>query len=152
MHVAAIIVAGGKGERAAAAVPKQFVDLGGGRTMLQMSIAAFLAAPQITEVVVAVPPGYTDRVHTSSRLQVVEGGPRRQDSMANAFARVSPQADIVLVHDAARPYVTERVIADTIAAAAEHGAAIVAMPVRDTVKRAMLSGTTRVIRETLPRD
>jgi 2-C-methyl-D-erythritol 4-phosphate cytidylyltransferase/2-C-methyl-D-erythritol 2,4-cyclodiphosphate synthase len=152
MHVAAIIVAGGRGERAGAGVPKQFVDLGGGRTMLDMTIAAFVATPQITEVIVAVPAGYLDRVRSSERVRAVEGGARRQDSMANAFALVSENAEVVLVHDAARPYVSQRLIVETIDAAARHGAAIAALPVRDTVKRAPPIGHSRVIRETLPRD
>ena len=152
MHVAAIIVAAGKGERAGASQPKQFVDLGGGRTLLDMSLAAFLATPRITEVIVSVPPGYIDRVAVSDRVRVVEGGERRQDSMANAFAGVSPEADVVLVHDAARPYVSERLIVDTIDAAAQFGAAIVALPVNDTVKRTTRSGGRTTIRETLPRE
>ena len=152
MHVAAIIVAGGRGERAGAGVPKQFVDLGGGRTMLDMTIAAFVATPQITEVIVAVPAGYLDRVRSSERVRAVEGGARRQDSMANAFALVPENAEVVLVHDAARPYVSQRLIVETIDSAARHGAAIAALPVRDTVKRAPPIGHSRVIRETLPRD
>jgi 2-C-methyl-D-erythritol 2,4-cyclodiphosphate synthase/2-C-methyl-D-erythritol 4-phosphate cytidylyltransferase len=152
MHVAAIIVAGGKGERAGASEPKQFVDLGGGRTMLDMSINAFLEVPSVTEVIVAVPPGYVDRVQASQRLRVVVGGTRRQDSMVNAFAVVSPGIDVVLVHDAARPFVSKRVIVDTIAAAAEWGAAVAAVAVRDTVKRVATTNGRNVIRETLPRD
>jgi 2-C-methyl-D-erythritol 4-phosphate cytidylyltransferase/2-C-methyl-D-erythritol 2,4-cyclodiphosphate synthase len=152
MHVAAIIVAAGRGERAGAALPKQFVDLGGGRTMLDMSIAAFLATPEVREVVVAVPPGYVDRVVATDRVRVVEGGARRQDSMANAFALVSAQADVVLVHDAARPWVSRRLIVETIAAAATYGAAIAAVPVRDTVKRTFRVGGQTAVRETLPRD
>ena len=153
MHVAAIIVAAGKGERAGAQQPKQFVDLGGGRTMVGMSVAAFLAAPAVDHVIVAVPPGFADRIPAGKRLTVVEGGARRQDSMAAAFTRVPPTADIVLVHDAARPFVSAELIAATIAAAAEHGAAIAALPVRDTVKRAALEGgRRRRITQTLPRD
>lgn len=152
MHVTAIIVAAGKGERAGAPLPKQFVDLGGGRTMVDMTIAAFLAAPEITDVVVAVPPGYADRVRVSPRVRTVEGGARRQDSMAKAFAAVSASADVVLVHDAARPFVTPRLIVETINGAAEHGAAIAALPVRDTVKRAIARDGQHVVRETLPRD
>jgi 2-C-methyl-D-erythritol 4-phosphate cytidylyltransferase/2-C-methyl-D-erythritol 2,4-cyclodiphosphate synthase len=155
MHVAAIIVAAGKGERAGASEPKQFVDLGGGRTMLDLCVATFLATPQIDEVIVAVPPGYIDRVTipvaASDRVHVVEGGARRQDSMAQAFAAVSKQAEVVLVHDAARPYVGAQAIAATIEAAARFGAAIVALPVRDTVKRTRVVDGETIIRETLPR-
>jgi 2-C-methyl-D-erythritol 4-phosphate cytidylyltransferase/2-C-methyl-D-erythritol 2,4-cyclodiphosphate synthase len=152
MRVAAIIVAAGKGERAGGAQPKQFVDLGDGRTMLDVTLDAFLSCTQVNEVVVAVPPDFADRVPTSARLQVVAGGARRQDSMANAFACVSPDADVVLVHDAARPFVSQALIAATIAAAHRHGAAIAALSVRDTVKRTVAGGTVRIIRETLPRD
>jgi len=152
MHVAAIIVAAGRGERAGAAQPKQFVDLGDGRTMLDMSIGAFLSCADVNEVVVAVPPGFADRVAANARLHVVEGGARRQDSMAKAFACVSAHADVVLVHDAARPFVTAALIARTAAAAEEYGAAIAALPVRDTVKRTQSVAGARTIRETLPRD
>ena len=151
MRVAAIIVAGGRGERAGGDVPKQFVDLGDGRTMLDLTLEAFLSCTQVDEVVLAVPSGFADRVPAAARLQVVTGGARRQDSMANAFARVSAEADVVLVHDAARPFVSEALISATIAAASEHGAAIAALPVRDTVKRTASTGSLRAIRETLPR-
>ena len=152
MRVAAIIVAGGRGERAGADGPKQFLDLGDGRTMLDLTVHAFLSCAQVDEVVVAVPPGFADRVPATARLQVVEGGARRQDSMVNAFARVSAEADIVLVHDAARPFVSQTIILATVAAAAQYGAAIAALPVRDTVKRTARTGTSRTIRDTLPRD
>ena len=110
MHVAAIIVAAGRGERAGASEPKQFIDLGHGRTMVEMTIDVFLSVPQVNEVVVAVPPGFTERVKTSERLRTVEGGAQRQDSMANAFALLSTAADVVLVHDAARPFVSAQLI------------------------------------------
>ena len=152
MRVAAVIVAGGKGERAGTELPKQFVDLGDGRTMLDLTLQAFLSCPQVDEVIVAVPPGFADHVPATARLQVVAGGARRQDSMANAFARVSADAEVVLVHDAARPFVSEALITATIVAARQHGAAIAALSVRDTVKRTTAAGTLRTIRETLPRD
>lgn len=152
MHVAAIIVAAGRGVRAGAGEPKQFLDLGGGRTMVGLSIEAFLSAPEVEEIIVAVPAGFAGRVPASSRVRVVEGGARRQDSMANAFAMVHAGIDVVLVHDAARPFVTRRLISATIAAAARHGAAIAALPVRDTVKRAAAVDGERRIVETLPRE
>jgi 2-C-methyl-D-erythritol 4-phosphate cytidylyltransferase/2-C-methyl-D-erythritol 2,4-cyclodiphosphate synthase len=152
MRVAAIIVAGGKGERAGGGLPKQFVDLGHGRTMLDLTIEAFVTCAQVDDVVVAVPPGFADRVPRSPRLHVVTGGARRQDSMANAFAQVADDADVVLVHDAARPFVSQDLITATVAAAHRHGAAIAALSVRDTVKRTAAVGTERTIRETLSRD
>jgi 2-C-methyl-D-erythritol 2,4-cyclodiphosphate synthase len=72
--------------------------------------------------------------------------------MANAFACVPLDADVVLVHDAARPYVATRLITETIDAAERYGAAIVALPASDTVKRVAAEGVDRMIRETLPRN
>jgi 2-C-methyl-D-erythritol 4-phosphate cytidylyltransferase/2-C-methyl-D-erythritol 2,4-cyclodiphosphate synthase len=152
MRVTAIIVAAGKGERVGAGQPKQFLDLGGGRTMVQMSIDAFVASTHIDEVVVAIPAGFGDRIAQSAQVRVVEGGPRRQDSMVNAFATVAADTDIVLVHDAARPFVSRELIASTIDAADRYGAAIAALPVRDTVKRAIASEGGRRIAETLRRE
>ena len=68
-------------------------------------------------------------------MRLVAGGERRQDSVQLAFAAVASECDIVLVHDAARPFVTAEVIARAIHGACAHGAAIVAVPVSDTVKR-----------------
>jgi 2-C-methyl-D-erythritol 4-phosphate cytidylyltransferase/2-C-methyl-D-erythritol 2,4-cyclodiphosphate synthase len=79
----------------------------------------------------------------------VTGGARRRDSVANAFARVADRADIVVIHDAARPFVTDDTIRRTVSAAAESGAAIAAIAAHDTVKRANAS---RVITATLPRE
>jgi 2-C-methyl-D-erythritol 4-phosphate cytidylyltransferase/2-C-methyl-D-erythritol 2,4-cyclodiphosphate synthase len=80
---------------------------------------------------------------------MVEGGDRRRDSVANAFARVPAHADVVVIHDAARPLVSDAVIRRTIEAARESGAAIAAVAARDTVKRV---GADGAITETLPRD
>jgi 2-C-methyl-D-erythritol 4-phosphate cytidylyltransferase/2-C-methyl-D-erythritol 2,4-cyclodiphosphate synthase len=153
MRVAAIILAAGRGERAGSGQPKQFVHLGDGRTMLEMSIAAFL--PHVDEIVAAIPAGSFAQAAVAAAtttVRLVEGGARRQDSMTRAFALVSAGAEIVLVHDAARPYVSARLIDATIGAAATHGAAIAALPVRDTVKRTVLADGGRRILETLPRD
>jgi 2-C-methyl-D-erythritol 4-phosphate cytidylyltransferase/2-C-methyl-D-erythritol 2,4-cyclodiphosphate synthase len=83
---------------------------------------------------------------------VIRGGDRRQDSVANAFDAVAERAEIVLVHDAARPFVTAEVISRTIDGASAYGAAIAAVPVRDTVKRVSLDGEGGVIAETIPRE
>lgn len=149
MHVSAIIAAGGRGSRFGGAQPKQLVTLGG-VPILKRSIDAFLNGYAFDEVVVAVPselaanpPSYLDDVI------VVEGGERRQDSVANAVRAVAPSSQVIVIHDAARPLVSPSLIERTIAAAIEHGAAIAALQARDTVKRADAS---RIIRDTLPRD
>jgi 2-C-methyl-D-erythritol 2,4-cyclodiphosphate synthase len=83
------------------------------------------------------------------RPEIVAGGVRRQDSVAHAFSRVVDRADIVVIHDAARPFVTDETIRRTVAAAVESGAAIAAIPALDTVKRASVDG---IVVATLPRE
>ncbi|MGE0464743.1 MAG: 2-C-methyl-D-erythritol 4-phosphate cytidylyltransferase, partial [Vicinamibacterales bacterium] len=157
--VSAIIAAGGRGVRLGAEVPKQFLEIDG-RSILERSIAAFAGHPAIGEVVVALPPDRVEAVAARlrelglGRVLCVEGGARRQDSVANAFARVSPEAAVVVIHDAARPMVTAALIDRAIDAASRHGAAIAALPVRDTVKQAggPGAGDARPIAATLPRE
>jgi 2-C-methyl-D-erythritol 4-phosphate cytidylyltransferase/2-C-methyl-D-erythritol 2,4-cyclodiphosphate synthase len=153
MHVTAIIAAAGSGSRLGSAVPKQLLDVGG-RSMLSRSIAAFDTHPAISEVIVVMPASLVDGGAmdyigpTKHDLRLVTGGERRQDSVANAFDRVPDVADVVLIHDAARPFVSADTISRTIDAAARHGAAIAALEVRDTVKRVERD----VIVETVPRE
>ena len=153
MHVTAIIAAGGAGRRLGADVPKQLLEIGG-RPILQRSIDAFRAHPQVSDVIVALPdalaaspPAWLDSV------RIVRGGETRQASVANAFDVVAAGCEIVLVHDAARPFVSPDVISRTIDGAHRHGAAIAAIPVHDTVKRAASGDVSapRIV-ETLPRD
>jgi 2-C-methyl-D-erythritol 4-phosphate cytidylyltransferase/2-C-methyl-D-erythritol 2,4-cyclodiphosphate synthase len=160
MHVAVIIAAGGRGTRFGGALPKQWLTLAG-RTMLEHSVAAFARHREVGEIVVVVPPDALAAdaptplppSSESKPMQYVAGGARRQDSVANGFAAISPQAEIVLVHDAARPLVSEGVISRTIAAAAESGAAIAAVPVHDTVKQAQADQAgVPFIARTLPRE
>lgn len=138
MHVSAIIPAGGRGARFGASVPKQLLALAG-RPILAHSVGAIASSPDVADLVVAlptelasVPPDYLST--TGKPLTVVAGGERRRDSVANAFAQVASRADIVLIHDAARPLVSHDVIRRTIEAAAATGAAIAALRASDTVK------------------
>ena len=153
LQVAAIIAAGGRGTRFGGNRPKQLLTLAG-RPILERSIDAFVRSPLVQDIVVALPPElvaappeYLRRA--DRRIDVVEGGARRQDSVANAFARVVDRADVVIIHDAARPLVSGDLIRRTIEAAAETGAAIAAVRAQDTVKRGDASG---LVTATLPRD
>ncbi|HXT30010.1 MAG TPA: 2-C-methyl-D-erythritol 4-phosphate cytidylyltransferase [Vicinamibacterales bacterium] len=154
MHVTAIIAAAGAGRRLGAAKPKQLLDIGGG-SMLQHSVRAFLGHPRVADVVVVLSPDLTTLAlagiepSRAAALRVVKGGDRRQDSVANGFAAVAPESDVVLIHDAARPFVSADLIDRTIDAAAAHGAAIAALQSRDTVKR--VAGDGRIT-ETIPRE
>ena len=151
MYVTAIIAAAGRGERFGADRPKQLLDIGG-QTILERSVNAFLTHDAVDELVVALPkeiavrpPAYL--LNTAKPLSIVAGGARRQDSVTAAFQVVSERADVVLIHDAARPFASRDLIARTIAAAAESGAALAALEARDTVKQVR----DRVVSATLDR-
>jgi 2-C-methyl-D-erythritol 4-phosphate cytidylyltransferase/2-C-methyl-D-erythritol 2,4-cyclodiphosphate synthase len=152
MFVTAIIAAGGRGARLGGDTPKQLLAIGG-KPMLQRTLETFLRAACVHEIVVALPadlaadpPSYLQA--NSKPVQIVAGGARRQDSVAAAFACVSPAADIVVVHDAARPFATEALIERTIEAARDTGAAIAVLPANDTVKEIAAD----LVERTIPRE
>ncbi len=155
MHVTAIIAAGGAGHRLGAGVPKQLLDVGG-VSILHRSVAAFASHPQVDDVIVALPPELASApplpLGDGLTYRAVAGGARRQDSVANAFRALREGTDVVLVHDAARPFVTGDLITKAIEAAVEHGAAIVARPVSDTVKRVRRDQSALAVVETIPRE
>jgi 2-C-methyl-D-erythritol 4-phosphate cytidylyltransferase/2-C-methyl-D-erythritol 2,4-cyclodiphosphate synthase len=139
VSIGAIIVAAGRGDRMGAPAPKQLLDLGG-RSMLQRSVAAFDGRADIAQIVVVLP---ADAVAsgaelvgpTSGACAFVAGGARRQDSVASGVAALSADIDVVLIHDAARPFADAALIDRVIAGTVRVGAAVPAVAVRDTVKR-----------------
>jgi 2-C-methyl-D-erythritol 4-phosphate cytidylyltransferase / 2-C-methyl-D-erythritol 2,4-cyclodiphosphate synthase len=154
MSVGVIIVAAGRGTRVGAAVPKQLLDLGG-RSMLRRSVEAFDRHRTVSQLVVVlpddlVPQGPSLVGETNRPCRFVAGGARRQDSVRHGLEALPPAIDLVLVHDAARPFAGAGLIERVIAAAGESGAAIPAVPARDTVKR--VDPDRRVVTSTLPRE
>jgi 2-C-methyl-D-erythritol 4-phosphate cytidylyltransferase/2-C-methyl-D-erythritol 2,4-cyclodiphosphate synthase len=114
----------------------------------------FVDSGDVDEIVVALPAflAADPPVYLRSRTKpvlIVDGGERRQDSVRQAFERVGRNAEVVVIHDAARPLVTDSLIRRTIDAAFDAGAAIAALRASDTVKRADSAGR---VTETLPRD
>jgi 2-C-methyl-D-erythritol 4-phosphate cytidylyltransferase / 2-C-methyl-D-erythritol 2,4-cyclodiphosphate synthase len=153
MSVGVIIVAAGRSERMGATVPKPLLDLGG-KTMLQRSVEAFDRHPGVSELVVVLPAalvgdGPSLVGPTSRACRFVAGGERRQDSVRHGMDALSQKADPILVHDAARPFAGRDVIDRVIAAALEGGAAVPAVPARDTVKRVDVE--RQAVAATLPR-
>src|SRR5262245_18554152 len=139
MFVSASLAAGGRGLRLGNAQPKQLLEIGG-RPILERSVSLLQEHPDVSEVIVALPQELVEQppsylLNTSKPLRIVPGGARRQDSVAAAFLAVSDRADVVVIHDAARPFASSSLIAKTIAAAAESGAALAALEARDTVKQ-----------------
>ena len=156
MFVTAIIAAGGRGRRLGAVVPKQLLRVGG-RAILERSVTTFLSHPSIDEVIVALPqelvadpPPYLRAA--SKPLRIVAGGERRQDSVLNAFQVVDDRTDLVVIHDAARPFATADLVSRTIAAAADSGAALAALPASDTVKQATVPPGAPFVALTIPRE
>jgi 2-C-methyl-D-erythritol 4-phosphate cytidylyltransferase len=133
--VAAVVVAAGEGRRFGSA--KQFALLGG-RPVLEWSLAAFQSHPRVGEIVLVLPDealGPRFAAAFGKVSAVVRGGARRQDSVFAGFSRLDRnRAGIVLVHDGARPLVTDALIRRVIRGAEERGAAVPALPVEDTVK------------------
>jgi 2-C-methyl-D-erythritol 4-phosphate cytidylyltransferase len=131
----ALVVAAGRGERLGSSGPKTLIELAG-RPMLEWSLEALRAVDSIGEIVVALPPG----VPTPPGCIGVAGGEVRSASVAAAFAAAGTDADVVLVHDGARPLVTMALIEAVLAGLGECDCAIAAARVSDTVKEADAEG------------
>src|ERR1700730_3078592 len=171
MKVVVIIPAAGLGTRMAPAsdakgkklaASKQFSELGGTPILLH-TLRKFAASPEISEINVALRAteiaGSRARLEMEAKdfsrrkIELVEGGEHRQQSVANAMTKVSAAPDdIVLVHDAVRPFVTSEIIHNVIEAARKHGAAIAGMPAMDTVKQVERTAEGAVITATMPRE
>ena len=145
--VVALVPAAGRGLRMGGSVPKQFLSIGGEPLIVQC-LRVLQAAPVIDQIILAVPSVDVEyceneivvRHRFTKVTKVVAGGAERQDSVRYALAQVPSNADIVLIHDAVRPFVTQRMIEEVVAAAKKEGAAIVALPMRDTVKQVRMDG------------
>jgi 2-C-methyl-D-erythritol 4-phosphate cytidylyltransferase len=159
MQVFVILPAAGLGTRMAGPQPKQFVALDG-VPILVHSLRAFAAVPRVTAIYVAARKPEMERVLAQvgeagfrDRVKVVEGGEKRQESVAHALAALPAEADdIVLVHDAVRPLIDAGTIERTIDAVIETGAAIVGLPAVDTIKQVERTAHGALITATIPRE
>jgi 2-C-methyl-D-erythritol 4-phosphate cytidylyltransferase/2-C-methyl-D-erythritol 2,4-cyclodiphosphate synthase len=138
-RVVAIIVAGGDGRRMGGDLPKQFLPLGG-RPLLDRTLSAIAASASVDGIVLVLPPTFPEEGKKSYRsvekvLAVVDGGEQRQDSVRNALAAVPEEAEIILVHDAVRPFVSKELLERCVETARERGAVVPVVHVRDTVKQ-----------------
>ena len=124
------------------AVRKQFRLLGGVPLVVH-SLRVLQASPVIDAIILAVPQAdvaycqseIVEHYRFTKVIRVVAGGQERQVSVRNALAVVDEQSEIVVVHDAVRPFLTERMLKEVVTAARAKGAAIIALPMRDTVKQ-----------------
>jgi 2-C-methyl-D-erythritol 4-phosphate cytidylyltransferase len=139
MRMVAVVLGGGVGQRLGAGKPKQLLTLGG-QTLIERCVAAFEEAPGVDEILVVMARGFTDDVKGllaeggyRKVSEVIEGGATRPDSTRVALAAITGEDCGVLLHDAARPLVDQRIIADCVAALRVHDAAGVAAPASDTM-------------------
>ena len=138
MRFSAILVAAGAGLRAGGEAPKQWRPLAG-RPVARWALEGLLAAG-CEEVVVVISPAHRALAEAAfaglERWRLADGGAERTHSVANGLAALTAPAEAVLVHDAARPFVTRACVQTLIAALAEADGALPALPVSDTLKRA----------------
>lgn len=131
----AIITAGGRGKRMGR--PKQFLKIGG-RPMLEITLRVFDRCQAIDGIVLVVAKedlSKAKRLQSKKLIGVVAGGPERHDSVWNGLQAVPADADLIAIHDGARPFVTAKVIEEAVSEAAKCGAVVVGVPIKDTVKK-----------------
>lgn len=142
MKTIALITAGGKGRRMQSAVPKQFLRLAG-KPLLAHTVEVFEGCPLVDGIFIIAPQEEMARVereiveafHFRKVLKVVRGGQRRQQSVWNGLRAIKSDCALVVVHDGVRPLISPALVESSIEEARRTGAAIVAVPARDTVKR-----------------
>jgi 2-C-methyl-D-erythritol 4-phosphate cytidylyltransferase len=160
-RIAAILPAAGLGTRMGAETPKQFLELDGTPIVIH-SVRRIASCAAVTDIILAtrgdVVGALEERVRgekLKQRVSVVRGGDSRQESVGQALAQVPEGTEIVLVHDAVRPFVTVEQIARVIEEARRYKAAILGIPAMDTVKevkRASLPEDVALITATIPRE
>jgi len=149
-----VVAAAGRGERLRSPDNKAFAALAG-RPLGSYALDVFRACRDVSEILLVVAPEDVERARgellrpgSPKSERVVAGGEERQASVAAALGEIGPACDLVVVHDGARPFLRPELIHRCIEAAAEHGAAIAAIPATDTVKEA---GPDRLVTSTLDR-
>ena len=168
MKVVVIIPAAGLGTRMTTArrgkkaPSKQFTELAGTPILLH-TLRKFAASPEVSEILVALRKDEINSFRTrlekegkdilQKNIQLVEGGEHRQQSVANALAAVKAAVDdIILVHDAVRPFVTAEIIQEVVQGVKKHGAAIAGLPAVDTIKQVERTADAAIIKATVPRE
>ena len=144
IHAAVVIPAAGSGLRMATPLPKQFIAIGDAPVLIH-TVRCFLATDTFHPVIVALAADHLETARQMfanfflkkqlSKLILIVGGETRQESVLAGIRHLPPETDFVLVHDGARPFVSHVIIDRCLTEAAASGAAIAAVPVRDTIKQ-----------------
>jgi 2-C-methyl-D-erythritol 4-phosphate cytidylyltransferase len=164
MKVVAIIPAAGLGTRMApggkrAQPSKQFFEINGAPILIH-TLRVFARNRQVNQILVALRKNEMERFRQllekeklAAKVEMVEGGEHRQESVANAVASLkAAKEDIVLVHDAVRPFVDDEIIGNVIREVEKHGAAIAGLPAVDTIKQVERTSDGAIITSTIPRE
>ena len=133
---AAVLPAGGLGKRMGGNIPKQLMLLGG-KPVYRYSLETFLEMEEIAEVVMAVPADWKDHFEkefSHPKLKIVVGGAERWQSVKNGVNALTSNAEYVLVHDVARPFISKEIILDVCETLINKGSCLVAKPAVDTIK------------------
>jgi len=129
----AIIVSAGSGSRFASDIPKQFTKLNN-KEILCYSVETFLNHPEINEVIIVCNADWVNHVKKNYPLcQIIKGGVRRQDSCLNGINSISKKTKNILIHDAARPFVSQKIISDCLSALKAHDACAPIIPSIDSL-------------------
>jgi 2-C-methyl-D-erythritol 4-phosphate cytidylyltransferase len=133
-RVAALILMGGSGERFGSDVPKQFHPLMGLPLYLH-TLDVFLSCPLVDSIALVCHPDFLKeiRAQVPSNIQLIAGGPTRQSSSYLGLKHLTPRPDLVLIHDAVRPFVSHKILRDNIEAALIYGAVDTCIPSADTL-------------------
>ena len=154
MSNTAVILAAGLGKRMQAGHNKQFIEICG-QSVLTHTLTVFAQIPEIAKIVLVVRAGEEDTCQNmipeiaENKTVLAIGGKERQDSVHNGIRAITWECEYILIHDGARPLITEDVIRRTLLAAQNSGAAICAVPVKDTIKQADSDGN---VLATIPRE
>lgn len=152
MKVTAIILAAGKGKRMLHSLPKHFIRLED-KPVLAYTLDAFEKCPDVNQVLIVSRSGeeeyclkeVVEMYGYKKVLKIVIGGERRQDSVYNGIKELDEDTDIVIVHDGVRPFVSQKILSETIKLAMFADGVVTAVPVKDTIKEA---GDDKTIRST----
>lgn len=156
VKIEAIVPAAGSGTRMGSKTKKQYLALDG-IPLVGYALKTMEASPIVQNIVVVVSPGeeeycrsaVVDKLGLNKVAAIVPGGKERQDSVYNGLLALSPEIDIVVIHDGARPLFSLDILESVIAAAQTHGAATCAVPAKDTIK---MADEGNFVTGTLPRD
>ncbi len=156
-RVFTIVPAAGSALRMGLGYSKAYLDILG-VPLLARTLRSLLESPLLDRILTAVRPGETelcqkqilDKFDLAGKVDVIAGGDERQHTVASMLSRITPDRDLILIHDGARPFVTPHLVKEVLEAAAKWGAAVSAVPVGDTVKLSEDNGQT--VASTLDRD